>query len=316
MRISILLNALLTSCTLMASEAYDAQKIADIFIRLNQDKSNPKKKVNHAKGFCAAGVFEPNKDALNSINLPILERESIPAQIRYSLGGAFKSDKTKTRGMAIKLAADNDFWTMVMLNTPINFARTPEEFGKFFEMRLPINGKIDHENIKKQMQEVKSYRNFTEFTKDYGVTPSVANTPFFSVHTFWFMDKDGKDLAARWRFEPVSGVKYLNEDELKAAKDEFLMSDLQNKLKNSPVEYKMYITLANSDDITDSTTAVWKGEHKEIKVGTLKVINYEGDICDADVYFPNELPKGIKPPKDPLFEIRNEVYAVTFGHRQ
>ncbi len=132
---------------------YNAQKIADIFYQLNADPKNPKVKVNHAKGFCAMGTFEPAQSINKEIDVPLLTYKSLPIQVRYSLGGAFKDDKSKTRGMAIRITdpQDSASWTMVMLNTEINFAKNPKEFGQFFEMRLPVNGKVDQEKISKIM---------------------------------------------------------------------------------------------------------------------------------------------------------------------
>lgn len=314
--LSSLLCASLALSQLNASEPkhYDAAAIAEIFTKLNGDPSKPAQKVNHAKGFCASGTFYPNKELQKSLNLPFFKADNIKAQIRYSLGGALMSDKTKPRGMALKLEGD-EIWTMVMLATPINFAKDPDEFGQFFDMRLPVNGKVDKEKIARLMQEVDSYRNFNEYNSKIGITPSVANTPYFSVHTFFFEDTKGASLPARWRFAPKAGVKYMSQSELEAAPNEFLKANLIKELKSSPVSYDMYITLANKDDVINSTTALWHGEHKEILAGRLDVRQVDSDECDSWVYFPSELPSSVNPPIDPLFDVRNEAYAITFGAR-
>ena len=137
------------------------------------------------------------------------------------MGGALKTDKSKPRGVAIKLNGENEAWTMVMLNTEINFAKNPQEFGQFFEMNIPVNGKVDKENIAKLMKEVDSYRNFIEYNSKRGIT-----------------------------------------------------------------------------------------------VGTLNVSQYSGNRCNSDVYFPSEIPTGVGAPNDPLFDVRNQAYAITFGKRQ
>lgn len=97
------------------------------------------------------------------------------------MGGALKTDKSKPRGLAIKLNGENEAWTMVMLNTEINFAKNPQEFGQFFEMNIPVNGKVDKENIAKLMKEVDSYRNFVEYNSKRGINPSVSNIEFYSI---------------------------------------------------------------------------------------------------------------------------------------
>ncbi|TXE87617.1 catalase [Campylobacter volucris] len=298
---------------------YDAQKIADIFYQLNADPNNPKAKVNHAKGFCAMGSFEPAQSINKEIDIPLLTQKNLPIQVRYSLGGAFKDDKSKTRGMAIRIEdpKSSSTWTMVMLNTEINFAKNPTEFGQFFEMRLPINGKVDQEKIKKMTQEVDSYKNFAAYTDKIGISKSVANTPFFSIHTFYFKQANGDNfIPARWKLVPVDGVKYLDENEMKTASKDFLKEDFENRIKTQPIEYKMYLIYANKDDITNDTTALWKGKHKESFVGSFKVNALSQEDCNFDVYFPSDIPQGVNPPKDPLFDVRNEAYAITFGKRQ
>lgn len=315
--LSACLLAFLASGYANANETYDSNQIADIFYKLNGDANDPHRKVNHAKGFCTSGNFEPTKDIVKSLDVPFLDQKSIPAQVRYSLGGAIMSDKSKPRGMAIKMQDDKGSWTMVMLGSEINFAKNPQEFGQYFEMRIPVDGKVDQEKIKRLTQEVDSYRNFEEYMKNVGVSSSVANTAYYSIHTFYFKDKkSGKMLPARWKFVPVEGVKYLSDEELKKVGDNYLLERFQEHIKSKPIEYKMYLVYANKDDITNDTTALWKGKHKEVLVGTLKVSKYDGMDCNADVYFPSDLPDGVGAPNDPLFQIRNETYGVTFGRRQ
>ena len=123
------------------------------------------------------------------------------------MGGALKTDKSKLRGLAIKLNGENEAWTMVMLNTEINFAKNPQEFGQFFEMNIPVNRKVDKENVAKLMKEVDSYRNFIEYNSKRCITPSVSNIEFYSIHTFMFKDKKSGDMIpARWKFVPVDGI--------------------------------------------------------------------------------------------------------------
>ncbi|WP_104698057.1 MULTISPECIES: catalase [unclassified Helicobacter] len=318
-------NKILKLCLIMsiggflnADETYDSNQIADIFYSLNgKALTSKEKKINHLHGFCAAGTFEPSKEIMQDIDLPFLGQNHIPTQVRYSLGGAIKSDKSKPRGLALHMMGNNETWTMVMLNSEINFAKNPKEFAEFFQMKIPVNGKVDTQKIKKLTQEVDSYRNFEAYMEKVGISSSVSNTAYYSIHTFMFKDKkSGEMIPARWKFVPLNGIKYLSKEELKQLGDKFLAQKFQKEVAKKPVEYQMYLVLANKGDIIDDTTALWKGEHKELLVGTLKVEKYEGEGCNNDVYFPSELPSGVGEPKDPLFKVRNETYGVTFGRRQ
>lgn len=308
------------STFLLADDVYDSQRIADIFYELNGDVNDPRKKVNHTKGFCASGNFAPSGNAKDLFKLPILNDANIPTIARFSLGGGDPnaSDKGKSKGLALKLAGSNDAWEIVMLNTEINFAKDLKEFGQFFEMRIPKDGKVDTKKVEKMLKEVKSYRNFENYLKTkIGVSPSVANIMYHSIHTFFFVDsKTDKLVAARWKFIPLSGEKKLSDSEIAKLGDNYLEDVFKKDLKNGPVKYKMVLVLANPNDIINDTTALWSGKHKEVEVGVLSLDKYDGRDCNFDVFLPSILPQGIEPPKDPLFETRNIVYGITFGRRQ
>ncbi|GLH58338.1 catalase [Helicobacter ailurogastricus] len=313
---SLLLPLVLLSLT-HAKEVYDAQKIADLFYQLNGDAKDPHKKINHAKGFCAAGVFVPDAKVTAQLDIPLLDKQSIPAEVRYSLGGGnlHASDKSKSRGMALRFG--RDAWVMVMTNAPINFAKNAEEFGRFLEIRIPKNGHVDREKIKRVTQEVQSFRNFAHYMQSVGVTKSVANTRYYSTHTFYFKDKKTQRfLPARFSFIPVEGVHNLTNAQLKRMGDDFLEKDFQEKVAKAPIVYDMVLELAHKNDPINDTTKLWHGKHEEIKVGQLKVESYSGHGCDGEVFMPAMLPSGVEAPKDPLFKLRNEVYSITFAKRQ
>lgn len=298
--------------------AYDAEQIADMFFKLNPSAEKNKVKPNHTKGFCASGNFVPSKDINKEVDIGILKSDSIFADLRYSLGGAEINDKSKTRGLALNLSSDNEVWTMVMTNAEINFAKDANEFGQFFEMKIPVNGKLDTDKIKKLTNEVKSYKQFAEYTSKMGVSRSVANTPFYSTHTFFVKDAKTKKMrAVKWKFVPVDGIKNLSKEEEKSFSKDFLRADFEKRMKDSkPFAYDMYLIYANKNDIIDDTTALWTGKHREVLVGRLTVNKDEKESCDRAVYFPSNLSSGVEPPKDPLFDLRNQVYAITFGARK
>ncbi|MBV7433996.1 catalase [Cardiobacteriaceae bacterium TAE3-ERU3] len=313
-RYSCLGLALFASATFANEpEHYTAQTIAEILTELNGDPNHPKSKVNHTKGWCATGEFVPVQDS--ELNVPLFNQEKIPVQIRYSLGGNNWSDKSKTRGMALRLQGNDEVWTQVMLSSPINFAKTVDDFGLFFKIRLPKDGKVDQELIQKVTEEIPSFRDFAEFRKTVGVTKSLTKTAFYSVHTFWFELKDGTKVAARWYWQPEKGVQDLSEEELANTSDNFLLKNSLQDLENGEASYTLYLTFANPEDKTDDTTALWQGEHHEIELGKLTITSYDDLSCDSEVYFPAQIPKGVSPPQDPLFDARNTAYAIKFGQR-
>lgn len=296
----------------------NAQYIADLFYKMNGDEKNPTKKINHTKGFCTSGKFIVADNINEKINIPILRQKEIQAEIRYSLGGGNpkQSDKTKTRGMSIKLTdAKGEVWDMVMLNTIINFASNKEDFVEFFESKMPtIDGKIDKVRMEK-FNNSKVGKKYLDYINTIGVTKSFANTSFFAIHAFGFDTKNGMKNV-KIRFEPQNGVIYLSNSELANLGDNYLKDNFIKEVKKYPIKYNMYIDYANEGDPIDDTTAFWNNPRKSDFVGTLIVEKIINDNCNQDVFFPGILPTGIKAPIDELFDLRDQVYAITFGKRQ
>lgn len=299
--------------TAKTAQEYNAQAIADLFYKLNGDK-NPHKKINHTKGFCANANFLPKKGIDKILHIPMLQQHSIPTLVRYSLSGGNPnaSDKSKVRGMALKIQGNQEIWEIVMTNTEINFAKNPQEFYEYFSRMLPST----QESTRQAINNKPFAKNYHSYLETLGITKSVANTPFYSVHTFWFKNKKGQEVAARFKFVPREGVAYLTEEEIKQYSDDFLRSDFLAKIKETPIIYDMYLVYANKGDKTDDTTALWEGKHKEVLVGSLEVTQDQGTACNSDVFMPSNLPQGVSEPKDELFTLRNEVYGITFGRRQ
>lgn len=202
-----------------------------------------------------------------------------------------------------------------MLSSPINFASTLDEFGRFFQIRLPKDGKVDQALIDKITNEVPAFKQFNEYRKTVGVTKSFTQTAFHSVHTFWFLLDNGEKVAARWYWQPDKGVNNYSDEEPAAVSDNFLLKNSLADLEEGKAGYTLYLVLANPEDKTDDTTALWQGEHREIKLGHLAITSYDGLACDSNVYFPAQIPQGVFPPQDPLFEARNAAYSIKFGQR-
>ncbi len=298
-------------------EKYDENKIIDIFYQLNGDTNDLQKKINHTKGFCALGAFVPNPKAAKRFDIPLLREESILTQARFSLGGGDSnaSDKGKVRGLALKMTGAEESFESVLLNTEINFAKDVDEFGTYLALRLPKNGKVDAEKLAYYTENVDSFKQYAQYLQKLGITPSVANTAYHSIHTFYVKEGD-KWIAARWKFVPTEGEKTLSEAELEALGDDFLEQDFKARIAQKPIAYTMLLILANAGDSTDKTTALWSGKHTEIPLGTLKIDTFSGGDCNRDVFLPNILPRGIGAPKDALFDVRNAVYGISFTRRQ
>lgn len=311
---SVLLNCV------MAVEQSDAEIIADYFYKLGGDKNKPHKKVNHTKGFCASGVFIPNKSAAKQFDIPLLNEASLPTKVRFSLGGGdeHKSDKDKIRSMALKINEGGDSWEVVMTNSRINFAKNAEEFKQFMDLQWQVKNKtMTREQADIERAKVPSFVNAAKDTALLSITPSYSNNSYHSVHTFYFKEK-GKDkaLPARFSFVNKNGDKSLSQSELDKLGDDFLEENFKAEIAKKPIKFELTLIVPNAKDEINNTAKVWQGKHKEIALGVLSVSKFEGYECNFEVFMPSILPQGIEAPNDDIFVLRNTVYAITFSRRQ
>lgn len=339
---ALLINALLAqqniTPTQQAQESSDtnedlnekAAQIVDLFYALNGDVNKPHKKINHEKGFCAKAEFIPNKKVANSFDIPLLKASKIEVSVRFSLGGGEQSDKSKGRAMALKMHAKNqttnenqlankeDFWEIAMTNSRINFATNADEFIEFMQINLgQKQGRLTPQEASIRRAKVPSFVNFAKEIESLGISPSFANNAYHSVHTFFFTKSSGETIPARFSFVPKEGIKYLKPSELDILGDDFLESNFKKQLKSKNIAFNLTLEVAKSSDSISDTATVWtKDKRERITLGTLKINEFSGYECNGEVFMPQVLPQGVLPPRDNIFDVRNMVYALTFGKRQ
>lgn len=299
---------------LSQSEKITPTQAADFFYEKFGDKNNPHKKVNHTKGFCVTGDFEPRKDIKDFVKVPLLYKNS-KVLARYSIGGgnAKASDKSPIHGLALQFNNDKDYWVLVMLNSVINAGKTPDIIVKYLSL---VGNPNKTKELEKLASDEPSVAQFIQYGKTLGVLASLANTEFNSQHTYGVTNADGKVLKARIVFVPQAGILEMSQKESKKVNDNFLEKRLENDLKKNTVNYYMYLILANPKDITNDISAIWENTNKKVFLGTLRLKDYKGASCNSDVFLPAILPEGIEAPNDPVFDFRTQAYSITHERRQ
>ncbi|PAF47435.1 hypothetical protein BKH41_07590 [Helicobacter sp. 12S02232-10] len=309
----ILLSLGLMMGVLFAQETLTPQEAADFFYQRFGDKNYPHKKVNHTKGFCIAGHFDPRKDIDEFVKIPLLNTKS-KVVARFSTGGGNPnaSDRFSVHGLALKLTNGKDYWDLAMLNTVINAGKTPDVIVEF----LKAVSDPDKKNLEVLAGKYPSVRRFLDYGKTLGVPLSLANVQFNTQHVYKILGADAKIMNAKIIFVPHAGIIELSDKEAKKAGDNFLEKRFQEDLKKGSVKYYMYLVLANPKDVLDDISIPWENTNRKIFLGTLELDKFKGNSCNLDVFLPGILPEGVQAPIDPVFEFRNQVYGITHQRRQ
>jgi len=285
----------------------------------------PGQRRNHIKGTCAAGEFVGiHRAAAPYTRSTMFSGKPVPVIARFSLaGGNPKAPDTarSPRGMALEFSLpNNEIEHMTMLNTPVFGAAQPRTFyDQMVAMKPdPATGKPDPEKMKEFKATHPDSLAQADFLAKNNPPVSFANSDFYGIHTFKFINRANKTTLVRWRFVPHDGVKRLTDAEMKTMPHDFLQQALIERTKKGPVRWDMVISIGKPGDPVDNPTLAWPADRKEVKVGTLTIASatpQHGAACENINYDPLVMSDGIEPTNDPILLFRSPAYAISFGKR-
>jgi catalase len=161
---------------------------------------HPGERRNHTKGTCALGTFVGMAEAVVYSRSSLFSGHSVPVIARFSLAGGNPEapDAEKSpRGMALEFRLPNGgLQHMTMINTPMFFAAVPPTF--LDKMRAlkpdPATGKPDPETFKAFLDGHPDNRGQAEFLANNNPPKSYANSAYYGIHTFKFINRDNKNM--------------------------------------------------------------------------------------------------------------------------
>ncbi len=285
---------------------------------------HPGERRNHTKGTCAVGTFVGMPEAAAYSRSALFSGQPVPVVARFSLAGgdpkAPDADRSP-RGMALEFRLPNGSRQhMTMINTPMFFAAMPRTFlDKMLALKPdPATGKPDPEAFKAFAASHPDNRGQASFLAAHNPPASYANSAYFGIHTFKFINRENKTTLVRWRFVPEDGEKQLSNAELTSEPRDFLEKALVDRTRQGPVRWNMLLTIGEPGDPQNDPTVLWPTERKELKVGTLTIssaMNQSGAACEQINYDPLVMADGIAPTDDPVLLFRSSSYAVSFSKR-
>jgi catalase len=288
------------------------------------DGITPGARRNHIQGICASGSFVGSKVIKSYSSSTLFVGKPIPVVARFSMaGGSLKAPDTarSPRGMALEFDLSKiDRQHFTMLNVPIFGAATPESFYDAMVANTPdpATGKVDPDKVRAFKDGHPDAKPLSDFMSRSNPPVSYANSNFYSVHTFKFINKQMKSTLVRWRFEPQDGLKRLTDDDIKNSPSKFLDQALLDRIKQGPVRWNMVLTIGHPNDEQHNPTVYWPQNRKEIKAGVLTLTNatpQRGAPCEKVNFDPLVMADGIAPTDDPVLLFRSPAYAVSFAKR-
>lgn len=322
--ISVLTTALLFSATHSNAAENDVTPDKVVSALESTFGVTPGERRNHIKGTCATGEFVGAKEVATYSRSPLFSGKPVPVVARFSLAGGNPKvpDTAKSgRGMALEFQLPNAaLQHMTMLNTPVFGAATPKTFLDLMVATQPdpATGKPDPEKIKAFKASHPDNAAQAAFLANNNPPTNYANSSYWGIHTFKFVNRDKKTTLVRWRFVPQDGEQRLSDDALKSSPPNFLEQALIDRVKSGPVRYDMMLTIGMPGDPENDPTLAWPEDRKQLKAGTLTISSampQKGAACEKINYDPLTMADGIEPTNDPILLFRSPAYALSFAKR-
>jgi catalase len=282
------------------------------------------KRRNHTKGFGATGYFVGTREAAQLSRSALFGGDTLEVVARFSIAGGDPSasdSERSPRGMALEFRLKNGaLQHMTMLHTPMFFARTPSTFlDKFLALAKDVQtGKADPSALHAYMQQHPDNAAQYHFLETNNPPASYANSAFYGIHTFRFVDHAGKTTNVRWRFVPEDGERSLSDAQVAQDQHDFLEAAFRDRVKQGPVRWEMIVTIGEPGDPEDDPTVLWPAGRREIKAGTLALTSFAPDQA-AGAYTinfdPMHVADGIEPTDDPILRFRSPSYAISHSRR-
>jgi catalase len=279
---------------------------------------------NHAKGVCVTGWFDSSGQAAALSKAAVFKPGRVPVVGRFALAGGMplQTDTAATvRSMALRfLPQDGEEWRTGMNNIPVfpvNSARGFYEQLLAFAPDLPT-GKPDPAKTKAFLAAHPETVQALALIKKRQVTSGFANSTFNSLNAFRFVDAAGVPSLVRWSTVPVQPDAADGAEPSAAGDKNYLFDDLIAQIAQHPQQWRLIMTIGQTDDPTNDATLPWPEGRRQIDAGTITIdqaSSEDGGRCTAVNYDPLVLPSGIEPSDDPLLSARSAVYARSFTLR-
>lgn len=295
-----------------------AMDMVEMFEKLSGKQPGMRKA--HANGLCATANFVPNAGISQYSSASIFAQESVPATIRFSMGSGNPSADQRApgaRGMAIQLTGPNgELHNIVGNSTPVFAAKNPDVFIGLLQTLLPgENGQIDYAKVGQYIATHPSTQALAHWQQTTNPPYSFGTSKYFGLHTFYFVDADGKETMFRWHITPDAGERLITAQEQAALPAEFLTNHATEQFTQDGMSFTITATIGQDGDTTNDPSQAWPADRETIEMGKITLTDIGGDACTPINFDPNVMAPGFKASDDPVLRMRSPAYAISFGKR-
>jgi catalase len=272
--------------------------------------------IAHAKGITAVGTFTPSEEAKKLSTAPHFNNPSTPVWVRFSNSTGIPNipdfdENANPRGCGIRFQlGDRKHTDIVSHSTPFFPTRTGEGFLEFLQNL--VAGTIGD-----FLAANPSALAFVQAPKPAPV--SYGTEEYFSVNAFKLINSAGKATFIRYHIVPDAGVRVLSAEAVKKEDPDYLSKDLEKRLKEGSIGFRILAQEAAEGDVTDDATVHWPADRPVVTLGHIKLESLLENNAEKQKYFildPIPRVQGVEPSDDPLLEMRAALYLFSGKQRR
>jgi catalase len=280
---------------------------------------HPGFRKNHAKGVAVTGYFESNGNGSELSRAAVFRPGRTPVTGRFSLTGGnpnVADTPAAARGLGIAFAfPDGTQWRTAMLNLPVFPDNSPQGFyDRLLASKVvPATGQPDPVAMSAFLAAHPETAAAMAVIKGQPPSPGFADSTFWGLNTFFFVNHAGVRTPVRWSVVPQQSALPPQPPGQNA-----LFDALIRQMRRGPLQWRLMLTVGIARNPVLDATLPWPDDRRTIDAGTLTLTGIEtekrGNARDVN-FDPLVLPDGIEPSDDPLLSARSAVYAASYRAR-
>jgi catalase len=280
--------------------------------------SHPGFRKNHAKGVVVAGRFDSNGNGRELSRAAVFHPGQTSVMGRFSLtgGNPYVADTpAAARGLGLAFGfPDGEQWRTAMLNVPVFPDNSPQGFyDRLLASKVdPATGQPDKAAMSRFLAAHPETAAAMNVIKTQPPTVGFADSTFWGLNTFFFVNDAGVRTPVRWSFVPLQPALP------RGSGNNALFDALIRQMRAGLLQWRLLLTVGTASDPLLDATLPWPTDRRTVDAGVLTLTRVEterrGNARDIN-FDPLVLPDGIAPSKDPLLSARSAVYAASYRAR-
>jgi catalase len=286
----------------------------------------PGHRAAHARGICCKALFTPTPEAAAFTRAAHCQGPPVPVVVRFS-NSSSRPDAAdyslEVAGMAVKFMLEDGRETDIVANSlPVFFVRRPEDFVELTRARSP-DPKTGRPSTLRVLlfaaRHPESLRALLYSGRRLNLVPaSWLSARYNGMHAFRWIDSAGQVTNVRYRLMPELGEHSLARKDARELGPDYLHRDLEQRLADGPIGFRLAVQVAAPGDPTDDATRAWPESRRLVEAGRLELNSMSSDQdsgCERRVFDPTRVIDGIELSDDPLLEARRAAYSVSIERR-